>query len=101
MKKLLFIGALIFFTAAGYGQDEEKPEGSLKDKLFAGGSLGLSFGSYTLINLSPQIGYRFNKYLSSGVGFNLIYASQKERLKIKVIANVHNRLVTIRRVGLL
>ena len=78
MKKLLFFVVLISFTAAVYGQDEEMPVSTLKDKLFAGGSLGLSFGRYTFINLSPQIGYRFNKYLSSGVGFNLIYASQKE-----------------------
>lgn len=77
MKKLLVLAALVFFSRAVHAQDEEKPDGIRKDKLFAGGSLGLSFGSYTLINLSPQIGYRFNKYFSSGVGFNLIYASQK------------------------
>lgn len=79
MKKLFVFTVLIFFSAAAVAQDEEKPEGAMKDKLFAGGSLGLSFGSYTLINLSPQIGYRFNKYLAAGVGFNLIYASQKEK----------------------
>ncbi len=79
MKKLLFFAAFIFFSAVVAAQDEEEPNSSMKDKRFAGGSLGLSFGNYTLINVSPQIGYRFNKYLSSGVGFNLTYASQKGR----------------------
>ncbi len=58
MKKLLFFAAFIFISAGVVGQDEEEPAGALKDKLFAGGSLGLSFGSYTLINLSPQVGHR-------------------------------------------
>lgn len=77
MKKLLLFITLVFFSTIMFAQDEESPISSMKDKLFAGGSLGLSFGNYTLINLSPQIGYRFNKHLSSGVGFNLTYASQK------------------------
>ena len=70
--------ALVFFSAVVAAQDEEKTT-TTNNRLFAGGSLGLSFGNYTLINLSPQIGYRFNKYLASGIGFNLIYASQKDK----------------------
>ncbi|HZH67260.1 MAG TPA: hypothetical protein VEY10_20380 [Flavisolibacter sp.] len=78
MKKLLVCIALVFLSAVVVAQDEETPNPG-NGKLFAGGSLGLSFGNYTLINLSPQIGYRFNKYLASGLGFNLIYASQKDK----------------------
>lgn len=79
MKKFFFLMTLVFCSTVLFAQDDEKPKGFNKDKLFAGGGFGLSLGSYTLINLSPQIGYRFNKYLSSGIGLNLIYASQKEK----------------------
>ncbi|HVF80594.1 MAG TPA: hypothetical protein VM884_01600 [Flavisolibacter sp.] len=79
MKKIVVFVAVVVCCTAAFAQEEEGSQGFNKDKLFAGGSFGLSFGSYTLISLSPQIGYRFNKYLSSGVGFNLIYASQKGR----------------------
>jgi hypothetical protein len=78
MKKLLFALAVLVSTSVIHAQDEEA-KGFSKDKLFAGGGIGLSFGNYTLINLSPQVGYRFNKYVSSGIGLNLIYASQKEK----------------------
>src|SRR5437764_10470556 len=78
MKKLVFaiVFALCFFTAFS---QEEKSEGPKKDKFFAGGNFGLTVGSYTLINLSPQFGYRFNRFLASGVGLNLVYASHKEK----------------------
>jgi hypothetical protein len=79
MKKFFLAVAIVFCYTTLFAQDEEDIKGFDKEKFFAGGSFGLSFGSYTLINLSPQIGYRFNKYLSSGVGINLLYVSQKER----------------------
>ncbi len=79
MKKILFIAAFTFSCVVLCAQDEDKSKGFTKEKLFAGGSFGLSFGSYTLLNLAPQVGYRFNKYLSSGVGINLLYVSQKEK----------------------
>jgi hypothetical protein len=79
MKKLVLLVAVVFCCNLCFAQDEESTSGFQKDKLFAGGNFGLAFGRYTLINVSPQIGYRFNRFLSSGVGFNLVYASQKER----------------------
>ncbi|MDQ6608946.1 MAG: hypothetical protein M3Y85_03905 [Bacteroidota bacterium] len=79
MKKIFLIIAVIFCCTTAFAQDEENPKNSIKDKLFAGGSFGLSFGSYTLINLSPQIGYRFNQHFASGIGLNLIYTSLKEK----------------------
>jgi len=63
-------------------QDEPEPppkKGFDKEKLFFGGNFGLSFGDYTLINISPQIGYRFNRYLAAGAGLNFIYSSIRYR----------------------
>ena len=79
MKKFVLAVIVMLCTTVLSAQDEEGPKGFNKDKLFAGGGFGLSFGNYTLITLSPQMGYRFNRYLSSGLGINLQYASQKEK----------------------
>lgn len=82
MKKVLFLLLILFGTYSLYAQDEqETPEtkGFQKDKLFVGGYFGLTFGDYTLINISPQVGYRFNKFLAAGVGINGQYVSIKQR----------------------
>ena len=76
---LLLIAAMA--GSAAHAQREEDPEpkkGFDKSKLFFGGNFGLSFSNYyTLVNVSPQVGYRFNDYLAAGVGLNFIYSSQK------------------------
>jgi long-subunit fatty acid transport protein len=43
------------------------------------GNFGLAIGSYTIINISPQVGYRFTQALAAGMGVNLIYVSEKQR----------------------
>lgn len=83
MKKLLFLVLLV--AAIGkfsHAQDEnknEKKKGFDKSKLFVGGNFGMTFGDYTLINVSPQLGYRFNQYFAAGAGINFQYVSLKER----------------------
>ncbi|HEY4150211.1 MAG TPA: hypothetical protein VGM41_14830 [Chitinophagaceae bacterium] len=76
---------LMFTLAAGYanaqyshGEDPAPSKGFDKSKLFFGGDFGLSFSSdYSLVNVSPQVGYHFNDYFAAGVGVNFIYSSQK------------------------
>ncbi len=48
-----------------------------KTKLEFGGNFGLQFGDYTLVNISPQVGYKFSKYVSAGLGLGYTYSSQK------------------------
>ena len=57
---------------------EEAPETSFKDKMFFGGSLGLQFGSYTYVDVSPLIGYKITERLQAGVGFTYIYYKVKQ-----------------------
>lgn len=80
MKKILVL-TFLFTTAIHlcYAQDEQKKKGFDKSKLFVGGNFGMTFGDYTLINVSPQLGYRFNQYLAAGAGINFQYVSLKER----------------------
>ncbi|OQX78482.1 MAG: hypothetical protein B6D61_05375 [Bacteroidetes bacterium 4484_249] len=87
MKKLLITLTILLFTASislsqvesdttevAQPQTEkvknEKPKKEKKstgNKIFFGGSVGLSFGNYTRIALYPQLGYRFTPKLSGGV----------------------------------
>src|SRR5215213_11128085 len=81
MKKF-FIAAclLVMFSAVAVAQDEQDApkQGFDKSKLFFGGNFGLGFGNVsTLVNISPQVGYRFNRYLAAGAGVNFIYSSYK------------------------
>lgn len=45
-----------------------------KENLIFGGTFGLQLGNHiTTLNISPQIGYRFNQYLSAGFGVGYTY----------------------------
>lgn len=85
MKTKLIISALLCVALSKYSiaqdgktESSEPHKGFDKSKLFFGGNFGLSFSTYySLINVSPQVGYRFNQYLAAGAGVNFIYSSQK------------------------
>ncbi len=83
MKKLLLVPCALIISFCLFAQTaEEQPEnnkGFQKERLFAGGNFGLTFGDYTLINISPQVGYRFSQRFAAGVGLNAQYVSYKER----------------------
>lgn len=81
MKKCLLLTSMLMLAFSfSHAQDNDgKKKGFDKEKLFVGGNFGLTFGDYTLINVSPQLGYRFNRYLAAGTGINFQYASVKER----------------------
>ncbi len=73
MKKifgLLIVG--IGLMQVSIAQDSET-KGFDKSKLFVGGNLGLAFGTYTIVNVSPLVGYRFSELFAAGVGINYNY----------------------------
>lgn len=81
LKKLTIVWAMLLFAYAVQAQtDSVEKRGFRKENVFVGGNFGIALGNYTLINLSPQVGYRFNKTIAAGVGLNLLYVSQKQRL---------------------
>ena len=57
--------------------EEEPKKGFDPNKLVFGGGFGASFGNFTFVNVSPQVGYMFNPYLTAGAGINFIYQGQK------------------------
>lgn len=64
---------LLIFTSALPGLSQEKSEITWRDRLFFGGSLGLQIGNLTIIELSPQVGYRLTPRLSTGIGMKYEY----------------------------
>lgn len=81
-KRVVLVFWVLLTTMSLWAQDneEETPKkGFQKEKLFLGGNFGLTFGDYTLINISPQLGYRFNRYFAAGLGLNAQHVSIKER----------------------
>jgi hypothetical protein len=79
--RFLILFLMVIFTTKVIAQEEETEEkkGFDKSKLFIGGNFGASFGDYTLINISPQLGYRFSNFFAAGAGLNFIYSSLKSR----------------------
>lgn len=85
MKKYFFL--LLLISGIGmqqvFAQEEDKDApapapGFDKSKLFFGGNFGLGFGNRnTYVNVSPQVGYRFNQYVAAGVGVNFNYRGYK------------------------
>jgi hypothetical protein len=84
MKKriVLALTCLCLVTGSLFAQDdtaEETPKGFDRSRLFVGGNFGLSFGNFTFINISPQLGYRFNDMFAAGIGINGQFVQRKYR----------------------
>lgn len=92
MKKYLLVLLVSIALSAGAQQENKTEEegGLKKENMFVGGNFGLAIGRYTLINISPQVGYRFTRALAAGVGVNLLYVSQKDR---DIYGNDYRKLV--------
>jgi hypothetical protein len=52
---------------------DDSPSTPLKDRFFFGGSIGLQFGDYTYIDVSPMVGFKVTEKLHAGLGFTYIY----------------------------
>ena len=88
LKRWLLLVALITSLQIGFSQtkeieNEEKEEQeddfsskTWKDRILVGGNIGAQFGNATFVEVSPTIGYRVTKNLTSGVGFTYQYISE-------------------------
>jgi hypothetical protein len=78
---------LLALPAAGQQPDsiaKQQPDSAVKEappaepaqrKVFFGGTIGLSFGSYLRVSVQPLIGYNFSKMFSGGVKLGYEYIS--------------------------
>lgn len=72
--KILFVFLLIFpfVSFSQYTIDDEEDE-SFWDRVYFGGGLGLQFGNYTLVDVSPRIGYKITDEWSIGLSSKYQY----------------------------
>lgn len=57
---------------------EQAGDDKLFDRLVFGGNFGLSFGTYTNIDISPLVGYKITPKLTSGIGFIYQYVKYQD-----------------------
>ncbi|MCU0396136.1 MAG: hypothetical protein MUF29_09505 [Chitinophagaceae bacterium] len=71
LHKMGSSAALLLITLAALAQqDSSYPEKQKKfdpNRLVFGGIVGASFGDFTFVQVSPQVGYMFNPYLTATV----------------------------------
>ena len=77
INKAVFLFVIIFsIVSKSFAQEfitEDEVTGdtdkeSFWDNVYFGGDLGMSFGSYTYINIAPEAGYVFTERFSAGAG---------------------------------
>jgi hypothetical protein len=84
--KIASFVALLFFSTFLNAQDNDvyarndQPQKSKKpfaERLFLSPDLGLQFGTVTVVNVSPKIGYRITDKFAAGLGGTYIYIKDK------------------------
>ena len=73
MKKVF----LVVFMALAYQGIAQNQSSRFADKLRFGGNLGLQFGTVTLVEVSPLVGYQATEKFMVGVGGTYLYFQDK------------------------
>ena len=82
-KMIITLGFVSFFTLSVFSQDTNN---SFWNKVQFGGGVGLNFGDGFFSGaLAPAALYRHNTYVSTGVGLNFQYSSQRDVFKSTVL----------------
>lgn len=84
IKFVLLITLLILINAFEnkiIAQQKDESEYSQKS-VFIGGNFGLQFGTITLVDISPLVGFRLTNNLSLGIGFTYQYYKDKSYTEV-------------------
>jgi hypothetical protein len=73
MKKLIVILIWLAFPVIVFSQGAIEKKSRLSDKIFFGGGLGLQFGTVTIVDVSPMVGYKPTNNWFIGVKGNYQY----------------------------
>jgi hypothetical protein len=65
--------SILLFTLAMMLGSKAFSQAQLADRLYYGGNIGLQFGTVTVINFSPLIGYKFTPRFSAGPSITYMY----------------------------
>ena len=78
---ILFIGLSAFCYSQDFNppvpkKDVKKPFWSW-DRVYGGGGIGLQFGTFTLVNIAPDVGYKITDRYSAGLGIRYMYFADR------------------------
>ncbi len=82
LRIVFFFFGIFCFSSSSFGQNADVDSAAkvpFKDRIFVGGSLGLSFGDYTFIEVAPIVGYKITDALSAGVGGRYSYVNVNDQ----------------------
>lgn len=84
MKKILLTVLASLMVVSLFAQDSTKvstktpvSKQQKSDKVYYGGTIGLSFGSYTMVAIRPLVAYKFTPQLSGGLKLSYEYIEDK------------------------
>jgi hypothetical protein len=80
MRLIVLSGFLLMATQAfaQWGEEEMQDKPKFKDRVFAGGGVGGSFGStYDYFSVSPMLGYKVNNKVATGLSLMYRYSNNK------------------------
>jgi len=69
---------ILFFCVAFVLPASAQTSFSFRDRLFWGGSLGLTIGNYTDIEISPHVGYYITSRWAAGIGVTYEYYNNRD-----------------------
>lgn len=75
LQTTLAVGQYTRDDSALETQPNEDKKGIDFNRLYVGGSLGAQFGTFTFVNLSPDLGYWFTDRFTAGIGARYLYFS--------------------------
>lgn len=77
-----------FYSKEEAQKSAPKPPYNLRDHLFTGGNFGLQFGTVTLVDISPVIGYKITPKFSAAIGVTYTYYKD-ERYVPAFVQNIY------------
>lgn len=80
MKRICLFAVLLFSVNVALAQSPYRVDtarGFDPSKLMIGGNFGFAFGDYSLVNVSPLVGYRFSPKFAAGVSINAQFTWEK------------------------
>jgi len=86
MKRFLLLILVLFICFTSYSQGKIKKKRTLNENVFLGGGLGLQFGSFTGIEISPMGGYKPIDDMYTGVKLTYQHISTIEN---EIVQNVY------------
>ncbi|MGE7778179.1 hypothetical protein ACQKLP_25915 [Chitinophaga sp. NPDC101104] len=82
MKRIYLFAAFLLSLQFAFAQNPYRVDtarGFDPSKMMAGGNFGFAFGDYSLLNVSPMIGYRFSPKFAAGISINAQFTWEKYR----------------------